>query len=66
MDAPAFDRFIQTGRECVVPIVKQKLVILIARRDLRSAIIAECGCGGAESAQDVGSCAIPAVKSAGK
>ena len=32
MDAPALDRFIQTGRERLVSIVQQKLVILIARK----------------------------------
>jgi len=31
VDAPALDRFIQTGRESLVSIVQQKLVILIAR-----------------------------------
>jgi hypothetical protein len=31
VDAPALDRFIQTGRERLVSIVQQKLVILIAR-----------------------------------
>ena len=32
VDAPAFDRLIQTGRERLVSIVQQKLVVLIARK----------------------------------
>ena len=32
VDAPAFDRLIQTGRERLVSIVQKKLVVLIARK----------------------------------
>ena len=33
VDAPALDRFIQTGRECLVSILQQKFVILTTRKD---------------------------------
>ena len=46
VDAPAFDRLIQTGRERLVSIVQKKLVVLIARKASRSCcrVHSEVGC----------------------